>query len=146
MPARYLSYFGIRVTNLDKSLQFYTELFGLTEVERGDNSSMGKGVYVLLRDPWSGQKLELNWYPPGSEFANPYEPGEGLDHLAFRVDDLPQFLDKLRRAWVEGTGGVADHVLPSGSRVAYVKDPDGNWLELYDHPSEPLPTSPPEGY
>jgi lactoylglutathione lyase len=146
VPAKYLSYFGIRVTNLDRSLRFYTTLFGLTEVARGDNTPMGKGVYVLLRDPWSGQKLELNWYPQGSEFATPYQPGEGLDHLAFRVDELPRFLDELRRAGVEGTGGVADHVLPGGVRVAYVRDPDGNWIELYDHPSESMPSSPQKGY
>ncbi len=146
MPERFLSYVGVRVTDLERSLRFYAGLFGLTEVERGDNSSRGRGIYVLLRDPWSGQKLELNWYPPGSEFAGLYEPGEGLDHIAFRVDDLPRFLDKLRRTGVEGTGGTADHVLPGGTRVAYVKDPDGNWLELYDDPAEAMPTSPREGY
>jgi len=59
----YLSYFGIRVTNLDRSLKFYTELFGLKEVARGDNRKLGGGIYVLLRDEKSGQKLELNSYP-----------------------------------------------------------------------------------
>ncbi len=62
----YLSYVGIRVTNLEKSLKFYEGLFGLEEVTRGDNSKFGMGVFVLLRDRKSGQKLELNWYPKGS--------------------------------------------------------------------------------
>jgi lactoylglutathione lyase len=145
-PAKYLSYTGIRVTNLERSLKFYTQVFGLVEIARGDHSSWGKGIYVLLGDRWSGQKLELNWYPPGSAFATSYQPGEGLDHLAFRVDDLPKFLERLRQEGVEGTGGAADHELPSGVRVAYVKDPDGNWIELYDHPSESMPRSPPAGY
>jgi catechol 2,3-dioxygenase-like lactoylglutathione lyase family enzyme len=56
----YLSYVGIRVTNLEKSLKFYEELFGLEEVEHGDNSKFGMGVFVLLHDKRSGMKLELN--------------------------------------------------------------------------------------
>ena len=145
MPGFYLSYFGIRVTDLERSLGFYRDVLGLEEIRRGDNSPNGGGTYVLLRDPWSGQKLELNWYPPGSRHAHPYLPGEGLDHIAFRVDDLPRFLEKLRREGAEDTGGVADHVSPSGNPVAYVKDPDGNWLEVYSH-SGPMPSLPPEGY
>ncbi len=145
MPTAYLSYFGIRVTDLDRSLRFYATVFGLKEVDRGDKRSTGDGIYVLLRDPWSGQKLELNWYPPGSRHATPYLPGEGLDHIAFRVDDAPRFLARLRQYGVEGTGGHADHQLPDGTRVAYVTDPDGNWIEIYDSPVS-APPAPPEGY
>lgn len=145
MPEMFLSYFGIRVSDLDRSLHFYTELFGLREVDRGDNLARGRGTYVLLRDPWSGQKLELNWYPSGSEFASPYVPGEGLDHISFRVGDLPRLLEKLRAAGVRPAGPTADHELPGGVRVAYVQDPDGNWLELYGSP-RPMPTAPPEKY
>lgn len=145
MSGSFLSYVGIRVTELERSVRFYCDIFGLREVRRGDNSANGGGSYVLLRDPWSGQKLELNWYPPGSRHALPYLPGEGLDHIAFRVNDLPRFLEKLRHNGVEGTGGGADHVSSSGNPVAYVKDPDGNWLEIYSH-SGPMPSSPPEGY
>jgi catechol 2,3-dioxygenase-like lactoylglutathione lyase family enzyme len=87
MPRSFLSYVGLRVTDLDRSLSFYKEIFGLDEVARGDNTSAGKGPYVLLRDAFSGQKLELNYYVPGSKFDTPYEPGEGLDHISFRVEN-----------------------------------------------------------
>ncbi len=40
----HLEYFGIRVTNLERSLAFYTELFGLKEVRRGTPPSMGVDV------------------------------------------------------------------------------------------------------
>ncbi|MGC2289257.1 MAG: VOC family protein [Thermoplasmata archaeon] len=143
---KYLSYSGIRVTDLDRSLKFYTELFGLTEVARGDISSLGRGAFVLLQDPWSGQKLELNWYSPESRFAVPYLPGEGLDHIGFRVADLPRFMDNLRREGVERAGGSADFELPTGLRVAFVKDPDGNWIALFDVVNKSMPTSPGKGY
>ncbi len=142
---KYLSYSGIRVTDLDRSLRFYTEVFGLEEVARGDLSQRGRGSFVLLQDPWSGQKLELNWYPSGSKFAVPYQPGEGLDHIGFRVANLPQFMDKLRRSGVESAGESADFEVPNGIRVAFVKDPDGNWICVFE-PPRPIPTSPGKGY
>jgi lactoylglutathione lyase len=145
-PEKYLSYSGIRVTDLDRSLRFYTELLGLKEVARGDISSLGRGAFILLQDPWSGQKLELNWYPPDSRFAVPYQPGEGLDHIGFRVADLPQFMDELRRAGVESAGASADLELPGGVRVAFVKDPDGNWIDLFDVVNKPMPSAPGKSY
>lgn len=132
----YLSYFGIRVTDLDRSLDFYTKFFGLREVRRGDGSERGGGTYVLLRDDRSGAKLEVNWYPKGSPYASPYVPGEGLDHIAFRVDNVDRFLKELRAQGVEAV--PTDPILaePPGYdfKVAYVKDPDGNWIELYHQP------------
>jgi lactoylglutathione lyase len=145
MPRQFLVYSGIRVTDLERSIRFYSEVLGLVEVRRGDNTKTGGGRYVLLRDPWSGQKLELNWYPPASPHAHPYHPGEGLDHIGFRVYDLDWFLKELKRRGVGDTGGVADHTLPTGTRVAYVQDPDGNWIELFEEPRQ-VAFEPGEGY
>jgi lactoylglutathione lyase len=140
----YLSYCGIRVRDLDRSLKFYTELFGLREVARGDHRRYGAGIYVLLRDSKSGQKLELNWYPEGSVHAVPYTPGEGLDHIAFVVDDLKATYNELLRKGVKPT-----NIDPSGmgGRLAYVQDPDGNWIEIYQHdPTKSTGATIPEGY
>jgi catechol 2,3-dioxygenase-like lactoylglutathione lyase family enzyme len=133
----YLSYTGIRVTDLDRSIGFYTGLFGLEDVGSGDNSDRGGGMYVLLRDRNSGQKLELNYYPKGSPYATLYEPGEGLDHISFRVDSVAETLEQL------ATKGVKEVDLIPRLRsiqndqysfhVGYVKDPDGNRIEIYDH-------------
>jgi len=140
----YLSYCGIRVRDLDRSLKFYTELFGLREVARGDHQKYGAGIYILLRDEKSGQKLELNWYPEGSAHAVPYTPGEGLDHIAFVVEDLKATYDELLRK-----GGKPTGVDPSntGGWLAYVKDPDENWIEIYQHdPTKSTGATIPEGY
>ncbi len=136
----YLSYTGIRVQNLERSLALYSGFFGLQRIAGGDNATSGGGSYFLLRDPVSGQRLELNWYPPGSPHATPYLPGEGLDHVAFRVDDV----DATVRALVAKGLEVAaigpdlaeprkDRTAPGWFKVAYVRDPDGNWIELYQH-------------
>lgn len=142
----YLSYFGIRVTNLDRSLKFYTELFRLKEVTRGNNTQVGGGIYVLLKDEKSGQKLELNWYPEGSPYNVRYVPGEGLDHIAFRVNNVDETLKELATKGcqpIEIEPSLSEPI--RGVRVAYIKDPDGNWIELYHHP-EPIGSSIPEGY
>jgi catechol 2,3-dioxygenase-like lactoylglutathione lyase family enzyme len=145
MPGPFLSYVGIRVTNLERSLRFYTEIFGLKEVARGDNTTSGKGPYILLRDDFSGQKLELNFYLPGTRFATPFEPGEGLDHISFRVEDVGGFVAALHRLGIEDAPGSPNHVTSNGNKIVYVKDPDGNWIEIYEHREEKL-EGPPKGY
>jgi len=146
VPDKFLNYSGIRVTDLARSLRFYTELFGLAEVARGDLSSRGMGVFVLLQDPWSGQKLELNWYPPDSKFADTYRPGDALDCIGFRVSDLPHIMDQLLQAGVERAGESTGFEIPSDHRVAFVKDPDGNWITLLERFNHPIPDAPPKGY
>ena len=138
----YLSYCGIRVTDLEMSLKFYTDLFGLKEVDRGNRTKHGAGIYVLLRDPKSHQKLELNWYPKESKYAVPYVAGEGLDHIAFKVDDVNKSYELLISGGAEPT---EIDPFAYGGWSAYVKDPDRNWIEIYQQ-GESTDNPAPEGY
>ena len=124
----YLKYFGIRVTNLERSLRFYKNLLGLTEVKRGDCYERGAGIWVLLKDEKSQQQLELNWYPEDSKFNTRYIPGEGLDHIGFVVDNVE---DKYHELIAKG--GQPTELDPASTEgwAAYLKDPDGNWIELF---------------
>jgi catechol 2,3-dioxygenase-like lactoylglutathione lyase family enzyme len=122
-----LRYFGIRVTALDASIRFYTQLLGLKKTREGTMHHGGR--WVLLEDPRSHQRLELNWYPEGSPYATSYEPGEGLDHIGFKVEGAAATFKKLK---AKG----ATHALAPKDRngvkgVYYLKDPDGNWLEFF---------------
>ena len=122
-----LRYFGIRVTDLERSTKFYTELIGLKK--RGGGTMYHGGKWVLLEDPRSHQRLELNWYPPDSPYAAEYVLGEGLDHIGFRVKDPKAEFKRLIAA------GVKPALVPSDKngvkRIYYLKDPDGNWLEFF---------------
>lgn len=129
------------MTDLRRSLRFYKGLLGLEEVARGDSSKSGMGTYVLLRDRRSGMKLELNWYPDGSRYDTAYSPGEGLDHVAFCVDDLK----KKYAEFVAKGAGKTDFGPEVGATYCYVKDPDGNWIELYEK-KRPAGTKIPKGY
>jgi lactoylglutathione lyase len=127
----FLDYAGIRVQELERSVKFYTEAAGLQELRRG---SMGHGgVWVLLGDPASSQRLELNWYPEGSPYATPFSAGEGLDHLGFRVADLAGAVAQFTAAGAK----VVEELKENGAVVlVYLSDPDGLWIELI--PSEML--------
>jgi lactoylglutathione lyase len=128
----HLRYFGIRVTDLNRSVKFYTDLLGLKETSRGSMSEYGggRGDWVLLKDETSGQRLELNAYPEGSRWHAPYEPGEGLDHIGFVVDDVPAAYEKLVAS---GAGPTDIDPVSTEGHQAFVIDPDGNWIELFLH-------------
>lgn len=129
----HLRYSGVRVTDLERSLLFYTKALGLREVSRGDLSQYGRGIWVLLRDPTSRQQLELNWYPKGSQFDVPFVIGEGLDHIGFFLGPVSEAT--LRRAYQRllRQGAGPTNVTPATTEgwVGYVTDPDGNWIEIF---------------
>ncbi len=124
----HLNYVAIRVTDLDRSVKFYTDVLGLEEVKRTDSRKFGLGIWVLLEDGKSGQHIELDWYPPGSEYAVPYTPGEALDHVGFIVDDVEATYRDLLAKGANPTG--VDRNATEGW-TAFLKDPDGNWIEIY---------------
>lgn len=146
----FISYVGIRVTDLERSLRFYRDVFGMKVVREGDFLRSGGGKYVLLRDATSGQRLELNWYPPNSRYDAKYEPGEGLDHIGVKVDDVAEKLRELAAKGIEAVeipSSLAEQELANDFtlHIGFVKDPDGNWIGLYDW-SRPVKDFDPDSY
>src|SRR2546422_1293259 len=72
---------GIRVTNLDKSMEFYTKVFGLEEIDRGGDD---EGKYVLFRDRRSGQRGGRTWNAKRSPSWTPYVPGKAFANFEVR--------------------------------------------------------------
>ena len=120
------TYTGIRVRDLERSIDFYTKVLGMRLVFRM-NLRKTRGAVALLRSPRSRQRLELNWYEPGSLYARPYTVGEGLDHLAFRTPDLRKAIRAFRKAGLKVIDGP--HGSPKAAWI-YIQDPDGLWLEV----------------
>jgi len=150
----------------ERSIEFYTKVFDLEEIDRGGDD---EGKYVLLRDRRSGQRVELNWYAERSPFWAPYFPGEALDHFEVRVKDVPETLQRLkklgvlpatRKLWVnrKTVAKLKDDpkfaklmqedmwTSRNGHRIAYIRDPDGIFFCLYDHPEEPWEGPIPDHY
>jgi catechol 2,3-dioxygenase-like lactoylglutathione lyase family enzyme len=127
----YLDYAGIRVTRLAPAVRFFVRGLGLVERRRG---KMGHGgIWVLLEDQISHQRLELNWYPRGSRYATPFTPGEGLDHLGVRVSDYAAAARRLRAA---GAKKRDEFRYRGRVVVGYFEGPDGVWIELILSPTE----------
>lgn len=125
MKAKF-TYVGIRVTDLPKSVDFYTKILGMKLKGRG-KIEQTKGETVGLESEDGGFSLELNYYEKDSPYYAEYIVGEGLDHLAFNVDDLGKALEEAR--------SLGHHVVlemkADGSRWAYIQDPNGIWIELF---------------
>lgn len=118
-------YTGIRVRDLERSLAFYTRALGMKEVLRGRMAH--GGVYVHLIGPGSSQRLELNWYPRDNPYWVPYAHGEELDHISFWCQDVRA---DFRRLIQKGAKVAVEPWDETGYVIAYVKDPDGIWIEL----------------
>ena len=128
-----LEYTGIRVRDLERSRRFYCEGLGLRPGAEGRMAA--GGIWAELVDPESGAVLELNLYPDNP----PYREGDELDHLGFRVRGLAETVTRLVRL------GGRVRIPPfeeDGTRFAFLSDPDGAWVELYEPvaPDQP-PTS-----
>lgn len=117
-------YTGIRVRDLNRSIEFYTKVLGMRVTWRMKIRETG-GEIAVLKSPRGKQKLELNWYPPRGRYRQ-YRQGDELDHLAFAVPNVDTFLREHRKDFK-----VAMKAFNEGSdRLAYVTDPDGVWIEL----------------
>jgi len=121
-----LVYFGIRVSNLKRSLRFYTKVLGMKVVHRGVMAH--GGVFVHLKYPGSAQRLELNYYPPGNRFYTKYRLGSEMDHVGFWAEDVDRVYRQLLK---KGAKSATRPFTNKGERLAYVKDPDGIWIEFF---------------
>jgi lactoylglutathione lyase len=119
-------YVGIRVTDVQKSIDFYTKLLGMKVTDHGKIEET-KGETVALQSEDGGFTLELNHYEKDSPFNTKYTVGEGLDHLAFKVDDLDKALNEARKAGYR----VILEIKAKDGRWAYIEDPDGIWIEVF---------------
>ncbi|GEP10621.1 lactoylglutathione lyase [Methylobacterium gnaphalii] len=117
----------VRVADLDKALDFYVDTFGLKEVRRVDNEK-GRFTLVFLAAPDDMAQaqaeraplIELthNWDP------ETYSGGRNFGHLAYEVDDIYAFCQRLQDR------GVTINRPPRDGYMAFVKSPDGISIEI----------------
>ena len=117
----------IRVRDLDKSIDFYTRLLGMTLLRRKDYPT-GKFTlaFVGYGDEASSTVIELthNW-----EQAEAYTLGSGFGHLALGVPDVYVACKTLAAEGVK-IPRPAGPMAHGGSVIAFIEDPDGYKIEL----------------
>lgn len=112
-----LTHLLLQVSDLEATARFYVEVLGFTERDRGTLRD-GRPLITLR------QGLGLTVFPAGAR------PGpRTVDHIAFRVEALPPFQDRLAAAGHAYEGPVTTAAY--GTSI-YVQDLDGNRIELHD--------------
>ncbi len=117
----------VRVLDIDASVRFY-ELLGF---ERRGKLDFGQAFNIYMGLPGDGDKLELTVNVGREE---PYDLGDGYNHIALTVDDLDGLLAKLAEQGIEPEKPPYS-VREGGSRICFVRDPDGYRIELIERPS-----------
>jgi lactoylglutathione lyase len=129
------TYTGIRTKDLKRSVEFYTRTMGMKEMQRG--RMRAGGIFVQMKSKGTEQRLELNYYPPAKKYYEDYVEGSELDHLAFWCDDVRKDYKKT----LEGGATSAIEPWDEGRfTLAFVRDPDGIWIELIGKKSKLKPT------
>ncbi|HET6341131.1 MAG TPA: VOC family protein [Gemmatimonadota bacterium] len=116
----------LRVKDLDRSVRFYTQVLGLRE-QRRRVLEKADATLVFLVDEQGHHPIELTYNHDGRD----YELGNQFGHLAFAVGDLDRARAELRRHGVDFSRGPY-RVSEGGSRIAFMKDPDGIEIELIE--------------
>jgi lactoylglutathione lyase len=114
-----------RVTDLDRSAEFYEKL-GFQELGRFPIRDEAINLFMGLPD--DGARLELTYNHDQTE---PYEIGTGYGHIAITADDLDATLGRLAELGIEPEKPPYT-VREGGSRICFVRDPDGYRIELIE--------------
>ncbi|HBD63092.1 MAG TPA: lactoylglutathione lyase [Clostridiales bacterium] len=113
------NHFNFNVLDLEKSVDFYKEALGLTEVKRKEAPD-GSFILIYVGDGESDFSLELTWMRDRTE---PYDLGEQEFHLAMAVDYYEEAFKKHQEM------GCVEYVNESMG-IYFITDPDGYWVEI----------------
>ena len=112
----------VRVTDVEKSLDFYCNKLGLKEIRKKESE---KGRYTLIflgadnsDDKHALLELTYNWDP------EEYTGGRNFGHLAYSVKNIYQTCDDLIKK------GVTINRPPRDGHMAFIKSPDGISIEI----------------
>ena len=118
-----------RIGEIDRSVAFY-EALGFEEI--GRLPIRDEAINVFMGVPGDGDRLELTY----NHGVDSYELGTGYNHIAVTADDLDATLERLAGEGIEPEKPPYT-VREGGSRLCFVRDPDGYRIELIE--SNPSP-------
>jgi lactoylglutathione lyase len=113
-----------RIGDIDRSVAFY-EALGMDEI--GRMPIRDEAINVFMGFPGDGPRLELTY----NHGVGSYELGTGYNHIAITVENLDEVLPQLAEQGIEPEKPPYT-VREGGSRLCFVRDPDGYRVELIE--------------
>jgi lactoylglutathione lyase len=113
-----------RIGDIDRSVAFY-EALGFEELRRVPIRDEAINVFMGL--PGDGPRLELTH----NFGVDSYELGTGYNHIAITAEDLDATLERLAAQGIEPEKPPYT-VREGGSRLCFVRDPDGYRIEILE--------------
>jgi len=121
-PVR-LNHAVLFVSDLERSVRFYTDLFGMEVIAREPRANA-----AFLRLPRSGNHHDLGLFGVGTAGGPKRRGAVGLYHLAWQLDTVDE-LAEARRSLVEA-GALTGESSHGATKSLYGADPDGNEFEV----------------
>jgi lactoylglutathione lyase len=116
-----------RILEIDRSVAFY-EALGFNEIRRAPIRDEAVNVFMNLPEDGDEPRLELTYNNGRTE---PYEIGTGYGHIAITTGDLDATLSELGQQGIEPEKPPYT-IRAGGSRICFVRDPDGYRVELIE--------------
>ena len=118
----------LRVGNLERSIDFYTQVLGMTLIRRSENPEYKYSLaFVGYGSNPEHAELELTY----NHGVDKYEMGTAYGHIALGVPDAYAACDKIKAACGQVTR-EAGPVKGGSTVIAFVTDPDGYKIELIE--------------
>jgi lactoylglutathione lyase len=115
-----------RITDIDRSVEFYKAL-GFEEVGRFPIRDEAINVFMNLPGDGESPRLELTY----NHGVDSYELGTAYGHIAISAEDLDATLERLAAVGIEPEKPPYS-VREGGSRLCFVRDPDGYRIEVIE--------------
>jgi lactoylglutathione lyase len=120
-----------RITDIDRSVSFY-EALGFEEVGRFPIRDEAINVFMNLPGDGDSPRLELTY----NHGVDSYDQGTAYGHIAISAEDLDGTLERLAGQGIEPEKPPYS-VREGGSRLCFVRDPDGYRIEVIEKPKAP---------
>lgn len=110
---------------MERSINFYCNVLGLQLTSRREIAENNAEIAFVQGEGQTAPALELTYWRDKRDWTD----GDQLDHIAFAVPDVAKTLEEFRRKGVE-IAKEPYSLKGSTRKIAFIKDPNGIWLEL----------------